>query len=390
MHLIRSLGHDLAICRRPVLCFVAMGMFWAAIAAQVPVLKSGIGASDAVYGLVFLVSSFGSMSAMWLAPVVDRRLGRNALAAGAGLMALAFVLPGLAGGLAGFVVAMVLAATASGLTDVLMNARVSDLEARTGRPLMNLNHAVFSFSYAASAILTGWAREAGWTPIEVLALLSFVVLVATPLVREPRDAAPVPEEIAGAPRGSANAPIVWIGGVVVMIAFLSESAVEGWSALHLERELGGDPAEGALGPAVLGLTMGIGRLSGQILAARYPEWLMITVACLLSAAGLVLAASADQLAVAYLGFGAMGLGISVVAPMALAVVGRSVSERARVAAIGRAALIGFMAFSWGPSLMGLTSQVFGLRWSFLGVAVLLVLTAALVAPRLGRRAAPAE
>ena len=191
-------------------------------------------------------------------------------------------------------------------------------------------------AYAASAILTGWAREAGWTPIEVLALLSFVVLAATPLVREPRDAAPVPEEIAGAPRGSANAPIVWIGGVVVMIAFLSESAVEGWSALHLERELGGDPAEGALGPAVLGLTMGIGRSSGQILAARYPEWLMITVACLLSAAGLVLAASADRLAVAYLGFGAMGLGISVVAPMALAVVGRSVSERARVAAIGRA------------------------------------------------------
>lgn len=390
MTVLRSLGRDLAACRRPVLCFVAMGTFWAAIAAQVPVLKGGIGASDAVYGLVFLVSSFGSMSAMWIAPVVDRLLGRNALAIAAGLMAAAFLLPGLAGGLAGFTAAMVMAAMASGITDVLMNARVSDLEARTGRPLMNLNHALFSFAYAISAILTGWAREAGWAPIQVLAVLSLLGLAVTPLIREPRCGTPVPDDLAETPKGSANAPIVWIGGVVVMIAFLSESAVEGWSALHLERELGGDPAEGALGPAVLGLTMGIGRLFGQVLAARYPEWLMITVACLLSAAGLVLAASANGLGLAYLGFGAMGLGVSVVAPMALAVVGRSVSESARVAAIGRAALIGFMAFSWGPSLMGLTSEAFGLRWSFLGVAVLLVLTAALVAPRLGRQAAPAE
>ncbi|MBB95933.1 MAG: MFS transporter [Rhodobacteraceae bacterium] len=387
MSFLRDLGRDLATCRRPALAFMAIGVFWAAVAAQVPVLKAGIGASDAIYGMVFLVSSFGSVTAMWIAPRVDRRLGRNALAVSAAMMALAFLLPGLAGGLVAFTAAMFLAAMGSGLSDVLMNARVSELEARTGRPLMNLNHAVFSFSYALAAILTGLAREAGWSPALVFSVLTGLILLAVPFMREPRGAVPVPDDIAEAPRGAANAPIVWLGGLVVMIGFLSEAGVEGWSALYLERELGGDPAEGALGPAVLGLTMGVGRLFGQALAVRYPEWLMIAVACLVSAAGLVLAAGAGQLGLAYLGFAAMGLGVSIVAPMALAVVGRSVPQAVRVAAIGRAALIGFMAFSLGPSVMGLTSEAFGLRWSFLGIAVLLVLTALVLAPRLGRQAA---
>jgi hypothetical protein len=49
----------------------------------------------------------------------------------------------------------------------------------------------------------------------------------------------------------------------VLVAFLVENAMEGWSALHIERTLGGGAAEGAFGPAILGLTMGIGRLSGR-------------------------------------------------------------------------------------------------------------------------------
>ena len=65
-------------------------------------------------------------------------------------------------------------------------------------------------------------------------------------------------------------PILLCGGIV-LIAFMSEATVEAWSALHVERTLGGGAAEGALGPAMLGLTMAFGRFSGQAVAERLRE-----------------------------------------------------------------------------------------------------------------------
>ena len=47
-------------------------------------------------------------------------------------------------------------------------------------------------------------------------------------------------------------------GIVIAIAFMREQAAEGWSALHLERSLNVCAALSAMGPAILGLTMGVG------------------------------------------------------------------------------------------------------------------------------------
>jgi hypothetical protein len=60
-----------------------------------------------------------------------------------------------------------------------------------------------------------------------------------------------------------------IGGGIVLIAFMTENASENWSALHIEKTLGGSPEEGALGPATLALTMGFARLGGQWLAGGW-------------------------------------------------------------------------------------------------------------------------
>ena len=179
--------------------------------------------------------------------------------------------------------------------------------------------------------------------------------------------------------------LVWLAGLVFLVGFLTEQAVEGWSALHVERTLGGRPAEGALGPAILGLTMGFGRLFGQLLAARSSDTLMIALACVMSAIGVTLAALAPSIPVAYIGFGILGLGISVVVPLSMALVGRVVPEDQRVAAIGRASVIGYGAFLVGPSLMGVTSDLFGLRAAFLLIGLILMLVAVLVVPIMSRR-----
>ncbi|MHA6264464.1 MFS transporter [Arenibacterium sp. CAU 1754] len=374
--------HDIRDSRATLLAFVAMGLVWACFGAQVPVIKARIGADDAAFGLSFLISSLGALAAMWLAPVVDRKLGALSVLAASAAMGMLFLIPAVSAGLWLFTFGMFLAAAASGTSDILMNARISEAEAVRGRPLMNLNHAIYSFSYAGGAVLTGFAREAGWSPLAIFGVVGALIVVISPAMYRPHR-----RNAGGADGGSlvSGKVLVWMGGLVFLVGFMCEQAVEGWSALHIERTLGGGAAQGALGPAVLGLTMGIGRLFGQIIVKRVTDTTMIAIACIVSAFGVTLAALAPTIPLAYAGFGIMGLGVSVVVPLAMGFVGRVVPEDERVAAIGRASVIGYGAFLVGPSIIGITSDRFGLRVAFLLVAAMLVMVSVVLVPMIARR-----
>ncbi len=380
-----TLFADLWLSRKSLAGFVIVGAAWSSYFAQMPVIKAAIGASDGLYGAVMLLASLGALAAMWLAPLSHRLAGRWALPLGAMVMSLGMLGAGHSVEIVAFGFAMTLASVGAGVTDVLANVRVSEIEAKSGRHLMNLNHAMFSFTYAGCALTTGFMREAGWSPAQVFLVLVTLAAVAGWMMLEGRTR-DLPEEDT-----STDAPlshlVVWGAGAIVLVAFLTEAASEGWSALHLERTLGGGPAEGALGPALLGLSMGVGRLSGHFLSDRLPTLPFITVASVVSAAGLLLVGAAPTLMIAYLGFALTGLGISVVAPLALALIGRIVPPKARLAAISRASALGYAAFFISPPLMGFTSELLGLRAGFWVVAVLLIICIAALVPLLATRIA---
>lgn len=363
-----SILNALSLSRRPATAFVVIGMFWGCFAAYVPVIKAQLGASDALFGALLLGSATGLVSAMWLAPRADRILGSRAMQVGAALLAFAWLFPGQITVPLVFALSMALVGLASGLLDVVMNARVSELEARYNRPLMNANHAMFSVAYAAGALIVGAAREAGLPPAPVFAGFGVIAILLLPMMR--MDVTYVDAE-----EGYAGAYPLWpilLCGAIVLVAFMSEATVEAWSALHVERTLGGGAAEGALGPAMLGITMAIGRFSGQAVAQRLREIPVVIGASVVSAVGAVVAALAPTPFVAYIGFGILGLGVSVIGPMGLALVGKLVAPHLRTEAISRTAVIGFSGFFFAPVLMGLLSDAFGLRMAFLAVAVLLL------------------
>ncbi len=363
----------LALSRRPLVAFMIVGTFWGSFAAQVPVLKAGIGADDTLFGLILLGTSIGLVTTMWLAPIFDRRFGAWSMPL-AGLCFAAVALgPALAATPLAFFFAMVLAGYCSGMLDVVMNARVSELEARNGRSLMNANHAMFSVAYAISAVLTGLGREVGFGPVTIFSVVALALVAMSTVLR--MDVEPVDDALRRANRFPW--PTVIVCGVIVLIAFFVEATVEAWSALHVERTLGGRAAEGALGPAILGLTMAIGRFSGQALTERFSEYAIIGIGTAMASAGAVIAAAAPTPSVAYVGFGCMGLGIAAVGPVGLAIVGKMVRPEHRTAAVARAAVIGFMGFVLAPSLMGFLSGAFGLRMAFVAVAFV-----ALIAPLL--------
>jgi len=363
---------DFKVSVPTTLAFVVQGMCWGSFAALIPVLKSAIKASDSQFGMALLLATIGAVAAMWTAPIFERLLGRPVVAVLAAGLGVSFLLPGLAGGLGFFIFAMFLASVASGALDVLMNARVSTMEAALKRSLMSYHHGMFSLAYAVSAFLTGLARAAGLSPFQIFLGVCVVALVFAVFVLKP-----TPTASASASSAPSNTHLgfgVFISGAIMLIAFMAEQSTEGWSALHLETHAWGRGRGGALGPTLLGGTMALGRFSGQILARFYAPLGISAIAAVVSASGAFIAALASSVSMAYVGFVILGLGVSVIVPMCFAIVGAMVSEDARTQAIARTAAFGYAGFFIGPPAMGFLSEWFGLSasFAFIGASLLLV------------------
>ncbi|RHZ92300.1 MFS transporter [Cereibacter sphaeroides] len=375
-------GGPLRVARPALAAFGAMGICWGAFAAALPDTKALLGVDEARLGLLMLFAPVAAMAAMLTAARLGSALGRRALPLMVLAMGAAFALPGQSPALWAFAAAMILCGAATGALDVLMNARVTALEAERGLPLMNLCHAVYSLAYAAAAIGTGLARGAGLGPGAILGGAAVTAMLASLMAFE-RDG--TIHGLARPPRGSAAlgaAP--FIGGAMVMIAFLSENAAEAWSALHIERTLGGSATEGSLGPALLAITMGLARLAGQGLLARVAPATLLSAGALVAGLGALVAAFALSPAMAYAGFVIMGLGASVIAPTAFSMVGQAARPGARARAVARATFLGYLGYFFGPPTLGFLAAAFGLRAAF-AFAALALLSVLVLAPLMARR-----
>lgn len=369
---------QMGAARAPLAAFAAMGLAWGAYAALIPDTKAMLRAGDAAFGSLLLATPLAAVAAMLLAPRVAPAFGPRVLPLSLMALALAFALPGWQHQPAAFALAMVLVGLTNGFLDVVMTARVGAIEAARAEGLMNLTHAAYSFGYAASAMLTGGARSLGASPGMVMTTAALAIL-ALSLIAVERGADT--NSFAQGARGRARlGPVPLWGGLIVLIAFMSENAAENWSALHIERTLGGSPAAGSFGPAVLALTMGFGRIFGQALVARLAERQVLGSGAVVAAAGMALAGLAPSPSLAYLGLVVVGLGGSVLAPTAFTLIGRLGPPDLRARRMARATALGYLGYFFGPPALGFIAELAGLRLSFLAMALAILAVNLLVPP----------
>lgn len=366
-----ALARVIRVSRATGISLGALGMFWGGFAAWLPEYKARAGVDDGLFGMLLLGSAVGGMAAMALAPRVGRWLGPRVLPLAGGLMALAALAPLAIHSGASLAAALLVMGAAMSSLDIAANVRISELEHETGLPLMNWNHALFSAGFGVAALVMGAVRRAGASPEQSAPVLAALLGLAGLAMIErshtvQTEASP---DAKAAPRTPWAA--VLPAAAILFAAFVSENATETWSALHIERSLGGQPGEGAFGPAMLGFTMAMGRFGGQVLAARLGEARLVALSALFGLAGALVVAAAPVQWVAVFGVGLIGAGVAVVVPSANSLLGARVAPAERALAISRAWMIGFTGFFIGPVAMGAVAQGFGLRFAFVAVALVM-------------------
>src|SRR3989338_6191351 len=272
-----SILSTLRVARAPVAAFAAMGVLWGSFAAVLPDIKTMLDIDESRLGLLMFMTPVGAGLSVLGAAFVGAGPGRVALPVAALVMCAGFALPGQTASLWLFPLAMMVCGAGTGMTDVLMNARVAALENNRVLHLMSLCHAVYSFGYAGGAIATGAMRADGWSPALVLGSMAVVA------------------------------------AILCLPTFESDGRIDGLTrpkgpgAAHLG--LGAAVGHGSFGPAAMALTMGVARLFVQALAGRVSASHLLIGGALISAAGALGAAVATSAAMAYASFIVMGIEI---------------------------------------------------------------------------------
>ena len=372
-----KLVSDILTLRAPIGGLALVGIFWGGFAALMPDIKAIAGASDGQFGLIMMLSAAGSMIAMFMAPRLYQRAGPRTLTLVGAVLCVALLLPIWAINLMALSVVVFVMGASVGMMDITSNIRVSSIESHQGKSLMNLSHAMFSFSFGLTAIFVAYMREGGHGPVQILPILAGVGVVLVLLTLEApgkwQSPDPTPEG-ANATLSGVHLTVSLLAAVVLFSSFVGENATEAWSALHIERTLGAEVGHGSFGPAVLGLVMGATRFLGHLIGDRIGERPLIIGSAVLGVIGALVIAAAWSPEIVLWGVAVVAVGMAVIVPSANTVLGRRVPGHLRPLALSRAWMFGMTGFFVGPSVMGLVAEGFGLRVAYVVIALIIAAT----------------
>jgi len=347
--------------------FGLFGILWGAIAVTLTDIARDLELSAGAVGIVASIATIGSLPTMLWSGRMAERFGTGPLAAcsavglAAGLLLVALVAHGPVTLVAGMFVLF----GASGAYDVAINAAAVGFERARQRPVMSYLHALFSLGGVAGALGAGALLSSGLgfrailaaAGVALLALAAGLAVTGLPSSGQTSDGG-------GALRLLSSQPLLVLLAVVCAAVFLSEGAMENWSAFYLRTELAAPALLGSTGTALFHATMFAGRMAGGRVVARFGNLRTLRWAGVLVVAGVLLATSTRSVPVVLAGFALVGLALSVGFPVALSVTGQLVPHSTG-SAVAAVTMVGYAGFLLGPALFGGLAELTSLRAAFL-------------------------
>jgi MFS family permease len=417
--------------------YLVQGLCFAGLLTQVPTLQHKLGVSDGeltlILPLVPIIAGVGSVLAGVLAP----RWGSGILLRVCGpAVPLAILLVGLVPNRAALYPAVALVGLLLGAVDATMNMQGVAVQGRYRRSLLNSFHGWWSVGGILGSLATVLAHTLDWSLAAGLALVAVVgvavdlsfgrllldraeesAVPAAAVIAQPDataqldataqvEAAASPDPAArpdataqpGAGGAAAAQPVIpWrpivLVGLAVMIMYIADSANSNWSTKYLEDTLHAAKNVAPLGLAAYLACQLAGRIAADRQVNRFGPVLPVAVGGAVGAAGLTLAALAPGPWWAIVGFGIVGIGLSVVVPLSFSAAGVLDPTNSGVA-IARVNLFNYIGFVVGAGLTGAVADATSLRWAFAVPAVLALGVVALspafrVAGRVPAQAVPA-
>lgn len=356
----------------PAFVFATLNIIFGTWAIYIPAITSKLGINEADLGLAIFCMAAGTLIMIVLAPRLINLLGvGKATGFGIFFFLLSFIIPFGAGHYLWFCFGMFTVGLFAGLTEVAMNALVSEIEKRDNIHIMSANHGFFSLGGFLGAGVGGFFLTKDILPIDHLLVVILILLVIN-LIFIRKYLLVSSEKIEDNTLGFNLITPLIVLGVVAFFIMATEGAIVDWSALYLEKVSLAKLSWIGLGYTIFSATMALGRFFGDDISSRFGSRPLILAGIFIASIGFSCILMVDPI-IALAGFGLVGIGLSVVIPELFRLAGTVEGLDATVG-ISFVSGIGFLGFLVGPVLLGFLAELSSLKLSFLALLIFVIIS----------------
>jgi MFS family permease len=326
--------------------------------------KLGIGPAELAIALL----------GMPVARLIERLTARGAIMAAYCVFTLCQFLPGWAWNLTTFTLVLFLMGGTYVVIDISTNVEAARIQEEGKRRIMATCHGFWSLGSMLGAVMGFQFAQFGIDPrwhllVTGLVFLPLGLWVASGLPEVARKAAAERAPMISLPSKAMIGLCIFAFGVL-----LAELTARNWGAVYLRDVIGTSPGIAAIAFGSFSLFMAIGRFTGDYLADRYGPVAVGRFCAVMAVVGVGILLAASDIAIATIGFAALGIGVSVGFPLAVSAAA-GLGDRAPSVNVAALAVIAYVGSIVGPPLVGFVAQGAGLRWGLAAILPLMVLSA---------------
>ena len=363
------------------LVFASDSLLFGSWVAHIPYVKEKLHLSDAELGLTLFAMPIGLLVMNPLTGWVIAKLGeaRACFWSAVGI-SVSILIPLNAPNPIVLALGLFLLGLNAALINVAMNTSATNLERAEGIVIMSSCHGMWSLGGLFGSGIAGAVIALHVSPPVHVAVMAGLILLMTFLLQPvlaqiPSSSRTESGEKAGSSFVRPNLDLLLMILIGLALA-MGEGAAFDWSAVYLRETLGASSQIAALGFASFSLTMTGFRFLGDAIIPKIGSKRWLQIGGVLAAAGLLFAIAFPYPATALIGFGLLGAGCSLGAPVLYAASMRvpGIPPAAGLATFATFSFIGFLA---GPPIIGFVAEAFGLYYGLGFVAVMLLISAGL-------------
>jgi MFS family permease len=356
--------------------FFYTGICFASWASRIPDIKLALGLTDAQFGGMLLFLPLGSFIGIPISGSLTSRYGSNKMLKIASMLyPLCLVNIGWAAnttvfhlGLALFIFGMI-----GNLFNVSVNTQAVELAKLFEKSIISTFHGFWSLAGFVGGLIGSYFIAQSLTPMMqfiVILVLGYVFLFTTQqhLLHSESNKQSLKK------MWTKPTPLMFQFGLIALSNMICEGMMFDWSGVFFQSVVKVTESQRTIGYISFMGCMTTGRMFADALINYWGPRKQLMLSGLLVTLGLVIAVVYPTIITSTIGFMLVGFGVSSVIPTIYGSVGRSAEPGQASIALASVSSIGFFGFLIGPPIVGFLSGALGLRWAFLTISILGLVT----------------
>jgi MFS family permease len=354
--------------------FFLTGICFSSWASRIPDIKSQLDLSDGAFGGLLFFLPIGSFLGIPISGSLTAKYGSKKIVSIAAIIyPITLISIGLSKDTTVLAICLFLFGMAGNLFNVSVNTQAASLSKLFEKSITSTFHGFWSLAGFAGGLLGGFFVANSISPLQQflsVALLGWIFLFFSRQYLMPG------EKSTGSVSKMWNkpSPLLLQFGLVALTNMICEGMMFDWSGIYFQQVVKVSVEWRTLGYICFMACMTTGRMFADSLINYWGARKQLMLSGLVVTMGLIIAVSYPNIIVSSIGFMLVGFGVSSVIPTIYGTVGRNADPGKASIDLASVSSVGFFGFLMGPPIIGFLSQAIGLRWAFLCVASLGIVT----------------